>query len=385
MVPAAFVPMEKLPITTNGKIDLRALPTPRFVAGATGIAPRTPQEETLCRLFADLLALPRVGIDENFFELGGDSLLATRLSARVRATFGVECPVHSIVQAGTPASVAARLGVDSTEAALTPVLPLRASGLRAPLFCVHPAGGICWSYVGLLPYVDGRHPVYGLQAHGLTKAEPVLHDLDEMVDKYLAAIREVQPRGPYHLMGWSFGGLVAHALAARIQLDGDRIGLLALLDAHPVVPPGLLHGDDEAALLADLVHFINLPVGGDANRLLDRVAVLELARREGSALASLDAVTIERVIDVFAANHELTRNYVPRTVRGDLHFFTAARERRAGLAAADWRPFTEGELHEYEVDCTHREMGRVTPMAHIGAVIATLLPTSKSSAAEPGR
>ncbi|MCS7477025.1 amino acid adenylation domain-containing protein [Umezawaea endophytica] len=383
MVPAAFVPVEKLPMTTNGKLDLKALPVPRFVAGTTGTAPRTPQEETLCQLFADLLALPRVGIDDNFFELGGDSLLATRLSARVRATLGLECPVHSIVEAGTPAGVAARLGVDSTEAALAPVLPLRAAGRRPPVFCVHPAGGISWSYAGLLPQVDGRHPVYGLQAHGLTGTEPVVRDLDEMVGNYLAAIREVQPRGPYHLLGWSFGGLVAHALAARIQLDGDRVGLLALLDAYPVVPPDLLRGNDEAALLADLAHFVNLPA--DTDRPLDRAAVLELARREGSALASLDAATIERVIDVFAANHELTRTYAPRTVRGDLHFFTATRDRRAGLAATDWRAFVEGEVHEHEVDCTHQDMGQVKPMAHIGAVIAAVLPPSKSSAAEPER
>ncbi len=380
MVPAAFVPLDRLPLTANGKLDQAALPAPRITGTGTGPAPRTPQEEVLCGLFADVLALPKVGTGENFFELGGDSLLATRLAARVRATFGVDLPVHTVIEAATPAGVARRLGVDRVDEALEMLLPLRAAGARTPLFCIHPAGGISWSYTGLLAHLDAHRPVYGIQARGLTGAHPPVRDLDEMVDHYLRAIREVQPEGPWHLLGWSFGGLVAHSLAARIQRDGGRIGMLAILDAYPVLPPELDHEDDEAAFLADMLHFINLPADeAVTGRPLDRAGVLALARREGSALASLDARTIERVIDVFATNYALLRRYTPQTVTGDLHVFSAVRGRSAGLAAADWRPFTRGEIHEYEVDCEHQDMGRAEPMSRIGPAIAACL-----AAGDPG-
>lgn len=374
MVPAAFVALDHLPLTANGKLDQAALPAPRIYGTGTGPAPRTPQEEVLCRLFAEVLALPRVGIEENFFELGGDSLLATRLAARVRATFGVDLPVHTVVEAATPAGVASRLGVDRADEALAMLLPLRTAGTRAPLFCIHPAGGISWSYTALLAHLDVHRPVYGIQARGLTGAHPPIRDLDEMVDQYLQVIREVQPEGPYHLLGWSFGGLVAHSLASRIQRDGGRTGLLVLLDAYPTLPPELDHQDDESAFLADMLHFINLPADERAAEgPLDRATVLALARREGSALASLDTRTVERVIDVFTNNYALLRRYKPEPIDGDLHFFSAVRGRREDLTAAEWRPFIRGEIHEYELDCEHRDMGRAEPMSRIGPVIAACL------------
>ncbi|KDA41640.1 amino acid adenylation domain-containing protein [Frankia sp. BMG5.23] len=373
MVPLAFVELERLPLTANGKLDHAALPAPRVVAGQSAAAPRTPQEEMLCRLFAEALALPRVSADDHFFELGGDSLRAAHLVAQMRTTFGVTLPLSAVIEAGSPAGLARRLGVDSADAALAPLLRLRPAGSRPPLFCVHPAGGMSWSYAGLLPHIDTRHPVIGLQAHGLVDGQLPLRGLDEMIDKYLAAMRETQPHGPYHLLGWSFGGLVAHALAARIQREGGEVGLLALLDAYPVLPPDLLHEDDEPAFLADLLHFINVPAGDLPDRPVDRALVLEVARREGSALASLDSRTIERVIDVFAANHELLRHYEPQTYQGDLHFFTAVRGRRDGLSAAQWSPFTHGEIREHEVDCEHRDMGQTGPMAQVGLVVAAQL------------
>ncbi|MCP9955365.1 thioesterase domain-containing protein [Actinomadura madurae] len=373
MVPAAVVAIPALPLTASGKLDLGALPAPRFVPRGSRAAPRTPQEEVLCRIFAEVLVLPAVGIDDNFFELGGDSLLAARLASRIRLTLGDDLPIASIVEAGTPGRLARLLGLDRRESALEVLLPLRESGSRPPLFCVHPAGGIGWSYARLLPHLDAEQPVYGIQAGGLTGRLPPSRGMDEMVDRYLTVIRSVRGTGPYRLLGWSFGGLVAHALAARLQEQGERVEFLAMLDTHPRVPSRLRHAGTEADLLADLLHFIDLPSDEAVTGPIDRTTVLWLARREGSALASLDEVTIGRIVDVFAANYKILLDHVPPRVSGDAHLFTAVRGDRDGLSATAWKPFVEGEVHEHEVDCEHRDMGRAAPMARIGSAVRALL------------
>jgi amino acid adenylation domain-containing protein len=373
MIPAAVVVIGRFPLTANGKVDQSALPAPRFVARGSGAAPRTPQEEVLCRLFAEVLVLPAVGIDDNFFELGGDSLLAARLASRIRVTLGNDLLAASVVEARTPARLARILGLDRREAALEMVLPLRTSGSRPPLFCVHPAGGIGWSYAGLLPHLDAEQPVYGIQASGLTASSPPSRDMEEMLDRYLTAIRGVRRTGPYRLLGWSFGGLVAHSLAARLREQGERVEFLALLDTHPWMPPRLRHEGTEAELLADLLHFINLPSDEAVTGPISRSTVLGMARREGSALASLDDATIGRIVEVFAANYEVLRSHTPPTFNGDAHLFTAVRGDRDGLSATAWQPFVKGEVHEHKVECEHRDMGRAVPMARIGSTVRDLL------------
>jgi nonribosomal peptide synthetase DhbF len=373
MVPAAVVVVDRFPLTISGKLDQSALPAPRFVARGSGAAPRTPQEEVLCRLFAEVLVLPAVGIDDNFFELGGDSLLAARLASRIRVTLGNALPVASIVAAGTPARLARTLGLDRREAALEVLLPLRRSGSRPPLFCVHPAGGIAWSYAGLLPHLDAEQPLYGIQASGLTGSAPPSRSMDEIVDRYLTVIRGARPTGPYRLLGWSFGGLVAHALAARLQEQGERVEFLAMLDTYPRIPPRLRHDGTEAELLADLMHLINVPSDETTTGPIDRSTVLWMARREGSALASLDDATIGRIVAVFGANYEILRSHTPPRISGDAHLFTAVRGDRNGMPATAWRPFVEGEVHGYAVDCEHRDMGRAAPMARIGSTVHDLL------------
>jgi len=374
MVPAAVVVVDRFPLTANGKLDQSALPAPRFVTRGSGAAPRTPQEEVLCRLFAEVLVLPAVGIDDNFFELGGDSLLAARLASRIRLTLGDDLPVASVVEAGTPARLARILGLDRREAALEVLLPLRNAGSRPSLFCVHPAGGIGWSYAGLLPHLDVEQPVYGIQASGLTGAQPPSRNMDEMVDRYLTVIRGVRSTGPYRLLGWSFGGLVAHSLAARLQEQGERVEFLAMLDTYPRIPSRLRHEGTEAELLADLLHYINLPSDEAVTGPIDRSTVLWMARREGNALASLDDATIGRIVEVFAANYEILLRHTPPRISGDAHIFTAVRGDRDGLsAAAAWRPFVEGEVYEHEVECEHRDMGRAAPMARIGSTVRDLL------------
>ncbi|AQA24637.1 amino acid adenylation domain protein [Rhodococcus sp. MTM3W5.2] len=206
MVPATVVVLEGLPLTSNGKLDRRALPEPEFVSRVEYREPRDEQEQVLAGLFAEVLGLGRVGIDDNFFDLGGHSLLATRLISRIRTVLGVEVPIRTVFEAPTAARLAPMLDrAAGTLYGIDVLLPLRATGSATPLFCIHPGGGLSWSYSGLLSYLDPIYPVYGLQQRAVSGTQPVPSTLQEMAADYVDQIRHVQSTGPYRLLGWSLG------------------------------------------------------------------------------------------------------------------------------------------------------------------------------------
>src|SRR6185312_4656551 len=233
MVPSSVMVLPEWPLLPNGKIDRRALPLPGRAsrAGETLRAPRTPHEDLLCGLFAEMLAVERVGIDDNFFDLGGHSLLAARLVSRVRTVLGVDLAVHTLFESPSVAQLSERITLGSSpETAFARVLPLRRRGALPALFCIHPGGGLSWCYAGLLRELDPARPLYGIQASG---DEPAYADIASMAADYARTIRGLQANGPYNVLGASFGGMVAHAVACALQREGCEVGVLALMDAYP--------------------------------------------------------------------------------------------------------------------------------------------------------
>ncbi|WP_143203912.1 non-ribosomal peptide synthetase, partial [Streptomyces sp. CB02400] len=394
MVPAAVVTLPDLPLTANGKLDRKALPEPSLTAPGGGRPPRDAEERVLCELFAEVLGVDRVGPEDSFFERGGDSLLAVRLLGRIRSATGsgTVLGVRSLLDAPTPEALARLLrsgggsGSGSEEAvrALEVLLPLRATGTRPPLFCVHPWAGLSWPYAGLLRSLGEDRPLYGLQARGLARDEEPPASVGEMAEDYLARIREVQSEGPYHLLGWSFGGLVAHEMAVRLREAGEEVALLALLDAFP--PDATAAGRAEAGgppsqdrtdgdVLARLLRFLGheapgLPDGGP----VDAEAAREVLRREGAPLTGIPPRTL-RVWPGIAARHaRLQREFVPRHFDGDVLLFTAEPDPGTDAPApTSWTPYVGGRLDPRPVACGHHEMTLPGPVTEIGRAVAERL------------
>jgi amino acid adenylation domain-containing protein len=234
MLPATFVWREALPLTPNGKVDRLALLASDPVAPTSErvfVAPRTPGEKTLAALWKQVLGVEQVGIYDNFFELGGHSLLAMQLMSRVRQTFGRSLPLATLLQAPTIADLAAYL-VGSHDRSPQVLIPMQARGTQLPLFCLHPAGGHILVYQSLAAGLGPDQPLYGLQSRALTDVTQEYSTLDDMAAAYAAAIRVQQPVGPYYLLGWSMGGVLAMAVAKVLEHQSQCIAFVGLLDTY---------------------------------------------------------------------------------------------------------------------------------------------------------
>ncbi|WP_405784261.1 amino acid adenylation domain-containing protein [Streptomyces sp. NBC_00859] len=376
MVPSSWLTLDRLPLTPSGKLDRGALPTPtpRIRDGESGRVPRTPREDVLCQLFAEVLGLDQVLIDDDFFALGGHSLLATRLIGRIRTALGVELGIRALFEAPTPAGLAERL--DSAAGnPLATLLPLRTAGSLPPLFCVHPAGGLAWSYAGLLPHLDEGRPLYGLQTPNLDGEAPFPESIEAMAAVYVTELRTVQPHGPYHLFGWSFGGNVVQEVAVQLQEAGERVALLTILDAFPVAPLDDLDSADRDTVFRALLG--NLGVDGaalDGAAAVDATTVRDEFRRTGSPLGALEPATIDHMVDNFAGQARLMRVYTPRTFHGPALFFTAAEGRPAGTFGTDlWAPYITGPVVNHDVACAHARMMQPAAREQIGTTVAAAL------------
>ncbi|MCM6775667.1 amino acid adenylation domain-containing protein [Nocardia sp. CDC159] len=381
MVPAMLIELDRMPLSGNGKIDRSALPPPARGTRPTR-EPQTELERLVATRYGAALGADNVGRDDDFFELGGNSLLAVAVSAEIAAATGVPVTVRWLYATPTVGALAARIagydGRDADDDALGVLLPLRRKGTRPPLFCVHSAVPLAWCYAGLAQHITDR-PVYGLQAAVLTSGADAA-TIDELVDDYLDAIRAVQPQGPYHLLGWSLGGQIAHALAVRLRADGEEVAVLAMLDSV-VVPPGT-EPPTPPRMRDLLTHLLGDEPddADDAPDLTAAEAAAELARAPGSFGTGLTASRLERLHRGYVAGVALAHGYRPRVFDGDLLYFSATRGVTAALDARMWRPYVTGELIEHPVDATHAQLTNSAVVAVIGPILARRLKRVAESA-----
>jgi len=395
MVPGAFVWTDALPRTGSGKLDRRALPEHEDAASAPAahVPPRTPLEERLAGIWREVLGVERVGLHDDFFDLGGQSILAMRLVARVRDEMGGDVAVAKLLQAPTLGEMAAALAGGTGRVRL-PLVALQTFGERPPLFLAHPAGGHVVCYRGLAILLAGRQPVYALQPRGVQDGQVPVGRLEEMAANYVEAVRALNPAGPYRLGGWSFGGVVAWEMARQLEAAGARVELLALFDTAALTPEGLrLEFGDPAEVMW---HTVAGVAGYAAARKVDVGDLRGLEPREQAAtmIRLMDAPQLldeTRVDDLLAltavrtANLQAQIDYVARPYGGHLTYFcTAGSETADGrFPGLDyWSALAGGGVTVHHVGGSH---GTILNEPYVHELAAAILHLGDASPQESER
>ncbi len=248
MVPSAFVMLDAMPLTPNGKLDRNALPVPdssRPQLDVAYAAPQTSIEEKLVEIWEEILGLRPIGIHDNFFDLGGHSLAGASLISRLNRTFGLDLAVRVLFEAPTVAQLTSSIEVQhrtlSKSKRMAPkekpsyLVELQSGRGKTRAFFFPGGGGSepeFFVYAKLTRHVGADYSFYGLRARGADGMSEPHRGVEEMAADYIQAIRTVQPHGPYFLVGECFGGIAAHEVARQLQEKGERIALLALMDAQ---------------------------------------------------------------------------------------------------------------------------------------------------------
>ncbi|WP_167356406.1 non-ribosomal peptide synthetase [Sulfitobacter delicatus] len=362
MIPSVFVPVSRLPLTNSGKVDRAAIPAPAPIASGTAEpgAPLSPLQRMLCDLVGRLLNIPAPGLAENFFDLGGNSLTAARLCTAVRDRMGQDLPVEAVFRSPRLDDLCKAIGLaqDATSA-FSPILALRGEGDAPPIFCLYPGLGIGWQYANLLSTIPPERPVIALQPPALSGACPVAESFDEIVTTSLDALLSQQSEGPYSILGWSFGGVVAHSVATELQARGAVVENLILFDSYPMPREAEPDYGDIDALWRDVALGAGLHLA-PGTRNLSAERIREQARRAEHLLGAFTPDQLNALRDQLRTNTRLlpTARLVP--FMGDMTLITAELQTgdldRSAANPALWRPFVSGRVIRIPLQAEHHKM-----------------------------
>ncbi|WP_302475267.1 non-ribosomal peptide synthase/polyketide synthase [Pseudomonas koreensis] len=367
MVPAHLMLLERMPLTPNGKLDRKALPDPGAEQRQDYVAPHTDLEKAVAKIWQDVLKIERVGLTDNFFELGGDSILSLQVVARSRVlkAQGLSLKLRDLMQKPSIAELVASVQGSAEKSSGLLAMNTEVKG-RAPLFCIHAGFGTVFDYEPLARRLSGRRQVLAIQSRMLL--DPAFSDtsLESMASDYVAQIREQQPQGPYHLLGWSLGGTLAMLMAAQLEQAGQQVKFVGLVDsfvASAAINAGAV--DDWQADLRDFLR-VTLPEaaahvtieGEETAQNLRAVFNAAMgAERGASTYVALGADELAHVFSVARRLKQLSLQLdrCPPLAVEPICWWTLGREEEAvELAAQLEQPGMGGEW----LDCGHFQIPR---------------------------
>jgi thioesterase domain-containing protein/acyl carrier protein len=246
LIPSVFIWLDEMPLTKNGKVDMEALPDPPstwFIFDEEGnLTPESNIERplrgasklegTLLSIWQEVLGVRTIGIEDDFFDLGGHSLMAVELFAAIERTIGARLPLGTIFEAPTISKMASALRSDGWSGSTDSLVPLSTSGSRAPIFAVTAGDGNVVGFGPLAKRLGPDQPFYVLQPFGMYGTRPLRRTVRSIARHYVSKIREVQPHGPYALLGRCHGALVAYEMTHQLELAGESVSYLGVIDSH---------------------------------------------------------------------------------------------------------------------------------------------------------
>ncbi|WP_430432588.1 amino acid adenylation domain-containing protein [Methyloversatilis sp.] len=338
MLPSAVIALERMPVTANGKLDRAALPAPDAVAAPrTRRAPTDAAERHLLAIWESLFGRGGLSTDDDFFAIGGHSLLAVRLVNAIERTFGVRLPLDTFWFRGNTIRDIAGLLRGAGAPLRWPVLvPIRPGGTRRPLFCVHTIGGNLFHYYELAKALPEGQPVMGLNAVGVGGAEPARSRIADIAADCISAMRSAQPAGPYRLLGFSSGGTVAYEMAQQLRAAGEQVDFLGLLDTWA---PGT---------------YLRAPDGSLIDRLIAPLRPYTDRRRLQHLVCSLTGLSPRRFPDAASAHWWAHWSYRPASYPGRVNLYVADASRlEASAPCLGWSSRVAGPLVQHPVEGSH--------------------------------
>ncbi|MGK7945196.1 MAG: amino acid adenylation domain-containing protein [Microcystaceae cyanobacterium] len=370
MVPSIFVPLDRLPLSHNGKVDRKALPEPELsesFSHTNFTAPRNPLELEMAQIWSEILNISTISVKDNFFELGGTSLSAMRLISRIQHQMGSDIHLATLLEYSSIEQLVPLVRQHSQTQDFSPLVTIQGQGTEKPLFLIHPVGGNVLCYLNLAQQLDTNRPVYGLQSIGITGEQSPLDQIEEMATRYIQAIRTIQPDGDYHLGGWSLGGIIAFEMAQQLTAMGQKVSFLGLIDSYiPNVSHNKVMFEDAnlvAAVAQDLGAIAHQDLGISLEHLRSLAPeeqldlVLEQAKLHNVFPAEINSQQMRQLLAIFKANNYAMYRYQPKPYQGDIHLWwaneTKVRQSEKGLQEHDWNKLTTGALTQYTLQGNH--------------------------------
>lgn len=341
MIPSDFVLLDRLPLTANGKVDRNALPV--FSAKETSdcgvrVAPRNVVEVHLKHLWEQLLGIPSIGIDDNFFDLGGHSILAVQLIDRIKLQFDRDLPLDVLwYGSGTIRSLAQLLLEESTQPIWSGPIVIRTGGVKPPLFCIPVAGGHLFNYLYLSAAIDSERPVYGLPVVGVDGNQPALTSIEAIAAHCIEQMQEIQPKGPYYMAGYCSGGVIAFEMAQQLHAKGDEVDFLGLIDSMPPSFWGTFQ-----SMLKDLMR------GKELRHVQERFYAL--------VLNALRLPQLRQLKTIGEAHRWAFWNYRPCPFAGRVTLFRPIEYEYSTDAALGWGPLVHGNIDVHELPGGHADL-----------------------------
>ncbi|MDZ8084266.1 MAG: amino acid adenylation domain-containing protein [Nostoc sp. DedQUE12b] len=335
MLPSAFIVIDKLPHTPNGKVDKRALLSSEMIQSNTNksfIAPRNFTELALAKTWENLLNASPVGVTDNFFDLGGHSFLAVRLMAQIYDKFEHNLPLSTLFENPTIEKLAAIVSQPSRKSSNSHLVAINSSGDKTPFFCIHGAGGNISPYFNISRSLGEDYPFYALE-DSLEQDRPEIISVEETAARYLQEIRKVQPNAPYLLGGHCYGGVLAFEMARQLHNQDETVGLLVIIDA--ILPETIIEptDDDDAKFLLRIAESmktdsdVDFSVPFEELRDLPLTEKLNLINKKANFIFSdAEIQDFLNYYKLFKLHVQAMRNYVPQVYPQPITIFRASEE-----------------------------------------------------------